>query len=58
MKMAQWTPMRQSICACAEREITDEQHLIIDELKTLIIRKETRISTFQESRSKEIERCY
>ena len=50
--------MRQSICACAEREITHEQHLIIDELKTLIIRKETRISTFQESRSKEIERCY
>ena len=36
--------------------VADEEHLITDELQPLI-RNETRISTFEESRSKEIKRC-
>ena len=43
---------------CVETESTDEDHLIIDELKALMIRNETEeYLTFQESRSNEIERC-
>ena len=48
MKMAQRSPTRQ-ICICVENEITDEEHLIIDELKVLMMRTEKkRVSTFLE----------
>ena len=40
MKIAEWNPMRQR-CACVETEITDEERLMIDELKALIINNET-----------------
>ena len=39
-----------------EIRVADEEHLITDELQ-LLIRNETRASTFEESRSKEIKRC-
>ena len=39
MKMAQWSPMRE-IGVRVETEITNEEHLIIDELKALMVRNE------------------
>ena len=50
-------PNETEILLHVETEITDEERLIIDELKALMIRNEAEEYTFQESRSKEIERC-
>ena len=33
-------PNETEICICVENEITDEEHLIIDELKVLMMRTE------------------
>ena len=42
MKMAQWSPKRErEIVVLVETEITDEEHLIINELKALMVRDET-----------------
>ena len=55
-------PNKTEIRICVETEITDEEHLIIDELKVLMMRTEkksiyiSRVSRVS-SRPKEIERC-
>ena len=39
MKVTQWSWVRQ-ICVCVETKITDEERLIIDELKCLMMKQE------------------
>ena len=46
-------PIETEIRARLKTDITDEERLIIGEVKGLMIRNET----FQESRSKEVKRC-
>ena len=40
--MTQWSPVRQIRSICVETKITDEEHLIIDELETFMTRNETK----------------
>ena len=46
-------PIETEIRPRLKTDITDEERLIIGEVKSLMIRNET----FQESRSKEVKRC-
>ena len=39
--MAHWSPVRQKRSVCVEAKVTDEEHIIFDELEAFMTRNET-----------------